>query len=80
MIMISVPVPKVTKNTKVTKVMEVTEVKEVTKVTKVTKVCIYGYDKILAIVEVSLPRAAYFDIPQIGVKNDLFQQNHLTTV
>ena len=29
-----------------------------------------------AIVEVSLPRAAYFDRHQIGVKTDFFTQNH----
>ena len=35
-----------------------------------------GYDKVSAIVEVSLPLAAYFDIPQNGAKTDFFKQNH----
>ena len=29
-----------------------------------------------AIVEVSVPQATYFDIPQMGVKTDFFKQNH----
>ena len=35
-----------------------------------------SYDKVSAIVEVSLPLAAYFDIPQNGAKTDFFKQNH----
>ena len=35
-----------------------------------------GYDKVSAIVQISLPLAAYFDIPQIAVKIDFFKQNH----
>ena len=34
------------------------------------------YDKVSAIVQISLPLAAYFDIPQIAVKIDFFKQNH----
>ncbi len=34
------------------------------------------YDMVSAIVEVSLPRAAYFDIPQIGEKLIFLKQNH----
>ena len=35
-----------------------------------------AYDKVSAIVQISLPLAAYFDIPQIAVKIDFFKQNH----
>jgi len=38
--------------------------------------CHKTYDKVSAIVEVSLPLAAYFDIPQNGAKTDFFKQNH----
>ena len=36
----------------------------------------YTYDKVSAIVEISLPLAAYFDIPQNGAKTYFFKQNH----
>ena len=35
------------------------------------------YDMFSAIVEVSLPQAAYLDIHQIGVNTDFFKQNHI---
>ena len=37
---------------------------------------IIPYDKVSAIVEVSLPLAAYFYIPQNTAKTDFFKQNH----
>ena len=35
------------------------------------------FDKVSAIVEVSLPQASYFDIPQIGAKSKVFRRNNL---
>ena len=34
------------------------------------------YDKVSAVLEVSLPQASYYDVPQIGAKSKFFRLNY----